>query len=55
LARKQTSTNSPKSSDMNGWSDQQALARHLSVFAGGLRLDAVEAVCGGDETPVVVG
>jgi predicted ATPase/class 3 adenylate cyclase len=27
---------------------QQALARGLSVFAGGFRLDAVEAVCGGD-------
>jgi predicted ATPase len=27
---------------------QQALARALSVFAGGFRLDAVEAVCGGD-------
>jgi predicted ATPase/class 3 adenylate cyclase len=26
---------------------QQALARGLSVFAGGFRLDAVEAVCGG--------
>jgi predicted ATPase len=29
-------------------SQQQALARGLSVFAGGFRLDAVEAVCGGD-------
>jgi predicted ATPase/class 3 adenylate cyclase len=28
--------------------DQQTLARRLSVFAGGFRLDAVEAVCGGD-------
>ena len=28
--------------------DQQALARRLSAFAGGFRLDAVEAVCGGD-------
>jgi predicted ATPase/class 3 adenylate cyclase len=27
---------------------QQALARGLSVFAGGFRLDAVEAVCSGD-------
>jgi predicted ATPase/class 3 adenylate cyclase len=27
--------------------EQQALARGLSVFAGGFRLDAVEAVCGG--------
>ena len=27
---------------------QQTLARRLSVFAGGFRLDAVEAVCGGD-------
>jgi predicted ATPase/DNA-binding SARP family transcriptional activator len=26
---------------------QQSLARRLSVFAGGFRLDAVEAVCGG--------
>jgi predicted ATPase/DNA-binding SARP family transcriptional activator len=37
-----------------GWSydllteDQQMLARRLSVFNGGFRLDAVEAVCGGD-------
>jgi predicted ATPase len=28
--------------------DQQTLAQRLSVFAGGFRLDAVEAVCGGD-------
>jgi tetratricopeptide (TPR) repeat protein len=28
-------------------SEQQALVRGLSVFAGGFRLDAVEAVCGG--------
>jgi predicted ATPase/class 3 adenylate cyclase len=28
--------------------DQQMLARSLSVFNGGFRLDAVEAVCGGD-------
>ncbi|MGH6690852.1 MAG: ATP-binding protein, partial [Gammaproteobacteria bacterium] len=28
--------------------EQQTLARRLSVFAGGFRLDAVEAVCGGD-------
>jgi predicted ATPase/DNA-binding SARP family transcriptional activator len=28
--------------------DQQTLARRLSVFAGGFRLDAVEAVCGTD-------
>jgi predicted ATPase/DNA-binding SARP family transcriptional activator len=28
--------------------DQQTLARRLSVFAGGFRLDAVESVCGGD-------
>jgi predicted ATPase/DNA-binding SARP family transcriptional activator len=27
---------------------QQTLAQRLSVFAGGFRLDAVEAVCGGD-------
>jgi predicted ATPase/class 3 adenylate cyclase len=27
---------------------QRTLARRLSVFAGGFRLDAVEAVCGGD-------
>jgi predicted ATPase/class 3 adenylate cyclase len=27
---------------------QQTLARRLSVFAGGFRLDAVEAVCGGE-------
>jgi predicted ATPase/DNA-binding SARP family transcriptional activator len=27
---------------------QQTLARRLSVFAGGFRLDAAEAVCGGD-------
>jgi predicted ATPase/DNA-binding SARP family transcriptional activator len=28
--------------------DQRALAARLSVFAGGFRLDAVQAVCGGD-------
>lgn len=28
--------------------DQQMLARRLSVFAGGFRLDGVEAVCGDD-------
>jgi predicted ATPase len=28
--------------------DQQTLARRLSVFAGGFRLDAVESVCGTD-------
>jgi predicted ATPase/DNA-binding SARP family transcriptional activator len=28
--------------------EQQMLARRLSVFNGGFRLDAVEAVCGGD-------
>jgi predicted ATPase/class 3 adenylate cyclase len=28
--------------------EQQRLARRLSVFAGGFRLDAAEAVCGGD-------
>jgi predicted ATPase/DNA-binding SARP family transcriptional activator len=28
--------------------DQQTLARRLAAFAGGFRLDAVEAVCGGD-------
>jgi predicted ATPase/DNA-binding SARP family transcriptional activator len=28
--------------------EQQLLAQRLSVFAGGFRLDAVEAVCGGD-------
>jgi predicted ATPase/DNA-binding SARP family transcriptional activator/class 3 adenylate cyclase len=27
--------------------DQQTLARRLSVFAGGFRLDGIEAVCGG--------
>jgi predicted ATPase/DNA-binding SARP family transcriptional activator/class 3 adenylate cyclase len=28
--------------------EQQMLARRLSVFSGGFRLDAVDAVCGGD-------
>jgi predicted ATPase/class 3 adenylate cyclase len=33
--------------------EQQALARRLSVFAGGFRLDAIQAVCGGTQVEVL--
>jgi predicted ATPase/DNA-binding SARP family transcriptional activator len=37
-------------------SDQErTLAQRLSVFAGGFRLDAIEAVCGGDDIDVING